>query len=124
MSLSPPLIRQYHIFLASPGDVDAERKYVRKFFEDYNRHTAHLWNARFEVVDWENYATIGVGRPQELITRGSCKTTLLTEQRMAGKLHTSVGERRHRHDHYPVAMAATSAVEPHRAQDGPITVSD
>jgi len=23
---------------------------------------------RFEVVDWENYATIGVGRPQELIT--------------------------------------------------------
>ncbi|MFG0251406.1 MAG: NACHT domain-containing protein, partial [Phycisphaerales bacterium JB038] len=24
---------------------------------------------RFEVVDWENYATIGVGRPQELITQ-------------------------------------------------------
>jgi hypothetical protein len=27
-----------------------------------------LWGVRFEVVDWENYATIGVGRPQELIT--------------------------------------------------------
>ena len=26
-------------------------------------------NARFEVIDWENYATIGVGRPQELITQ-------------------------------------------------------
>jgi len=58
------------------------------------------------------------------VTRASCKTSLLTEQRMAGKLHTSVGERRHRHVHYPVAMAATSAVEPHRVQDGPSTVSD
>ena len=42
---------------------------------------------------------------------------------MAGKLHTAVGERRHRHDDYPVAMAATPAVEPHRVQDGPVTVS-
>ncbi len=42
---------------------------VRKFFDECNRHTAHIWSARFEVVDWENYATIGVGRPQELITR-------------------------------------------------------
>jgi hypothetical protein len=60
---------------------------------------------------------------QVILTRGSCKTPLLTEQGMAGKLHTVVGERRHRHDHYPVAMAATSAVELHRAQDGPRTVS-
>jgi len=42
---------------------------------------------------------------------------------MAGKLHTAVGERRHRHDDYPVAMAATPAVEPHWVQDGPVTVS-
>jgi hypothetical protein len=57
------------VFLASPGDVVAERQYVRRFFDEYNRHTAHIWKARFEVVDWENYATIGVGRPQELITQ-------------------------------------------------------
>jgi len=62
--------------------------------------------------------------PDPDLRRASCKTSLLTEQRMAGKLHTSVGERRHRHVHYPVAMAATSAVEPHRVQDGPSTVSD
>jgi hypothetical protein len=49
--------------------VAAERQAVRKFFEEYNRSTAHIWRARFEVVDWENYATIGVGRPQELITQ-------------------------------------------------------
>ena len=46
----------------------AERQYVRRFFDEYNRHTAHIWNVEFKVVDWENYATIGVGRPQELIT--------------------------------------------------------
>lgn len=66
---TPNSLSQYHVFLASPGDVAAERQYVRKFFDDYNRSTAHIWRARFEVVNWENYATIGVGRPQELITR-------------------------------------------------------
>jgi hypothetical protein len=60
-------LNQYHVFLASPGDVAAERQYARRFFDEYNRHTAHIWNVEFKVVDWENYATIGVGRPQELI---------------------------------------------------------
>jgi hypothetical protein len=68
MPLAPRNIREYHVFLASPGDVSDERQHVRKFFESYNRHTAQLWNVRFEVVDWENHSNIGVGRPQELIT--------------------------------------------------------
>lgn len=67
--MNPNQLNQYHVFLASPGDVAAERKAVRKFFDDYNRSTAHLLNARFDVVDWENYSTTGVGRPQELITQ-------------------------------------------------------
>lgn len=65
----PRPINQYHVFLASPGDVTVERQHIRQFFERYNQHTAHLWNVRFEVVDWENYSTVGVGRPQELITQ-------------------------------------------------------
>ncbi len=69
MTPTPNALNQYHVFLASPGDVGAERQYVRKFFDEYNRHTAHIWRARFEVVDWENYSSTGVGRPQELITR-------------------------------------------------------
>ncbi|MBI5382276.1 MAG: HEAT repeat domain-containing protein [Opitutae bacterium] len=69
MKPTPNPINQYHVFLASPGDVGAERLAVRKFFDDYNRSTAHIWKARFEVVDWENYSTTGVGRPQELITQ-------------------------------------------------------
>ena len=68
MSISAQPIRQYHVFLASPGDLGQERQAVRQFFERYNRQAAQLWGVRFEVVDWENYSTIGVGRPQELIT--------------------------------------------------------
>lgn len=48
---------------------DAERHHALRFFERYNQHTAQLWNARFEVVDWDNYSTIDAGRPQELITQ-------------------------------------------------------
>ena len=66
MKPTPNPLSQYHVFLASPGDVGAERQYVRRFFDEYNRHTAHIWRARFEVVDWENYATIGIGRPQDV----------------------------------------------------------
>lgn len=68
MPVSPIPIEQYHVFLASPGDMERERKAVRKFFEEYNLTTASRWGVRFEVVDWKNYSTIGVGRPQELIT--------------------------------------------------------
>ncbi len=68
LSPIPRLIKQYHVFLASPGDVSDERQHVRQFFDRYNQYTAHHWIVRFEVVDWENYSTIGVGRPQELIT--------------------------------------------------------
>ncbi|MEM8614246.1 MAG: NACHT domain-containing protein [Cyanobacteria bacterium P01_H01_bin.105] len=69
MVLTPREFKHYHIFLASPGDVSSEREHVRNFFERYNRQTARLWNVRFEVVDWENYTVIGVGRPQELVTQ-------------------------------------------------------
>src|SRR4051794_216212 len=69
MSIAPRSLRQYHVFLASPGDVATERQFVRKFFDDYNRQTAHIWNARFEVIGWDTDSTTGVGRPQELITQ-------------------------------------------------------
>jgi hypothetical protein len=82
--LTPITLKQYHVFLASPGDVNEERQAVRQFFQRYNRHTAQLWGVSFEVVDWENYATIGVGRPQELITKHSL-------ERFKGSLALVVG---------------------------------
>lgn len=68
MVLKPQIVKEYHIFLASPGDMNLERQEVRRFFEEYNLHTASIHGVRFVVVDWENYAMAGVGRPQELIT--------------------------------------------------------
>lgn len=68
MALTPRSIDEYHIFIASPGDMNPERQEIRNFFEEYNRHTASTRNVRFVVVDWENYATTGVGRPQQLVT--------------------------------------------------------
>jgi hypothetical protein len=59
----------YHVFIASPGDVQAERNSIRSYFAHLNRTAALAWGVQFNVVDWENYSTAGVGRPQELITR-------------------------------------------------------
>ena len=63
MNVSPLMIKEYHVFVASPGDMGVERKAVSKFFNEFNQSTASLWGVRFEVVDSESYATIGVGRP-------------------------------------------------------------
>jgi tetratricopeptide (TPR) repeat protein len=67
--LGPRTVQTYHVFLASPGDVEDERNAVRDFFDRYNRSYAAPKGLRFEVVDWENYSSAGVGRPQELITQ-------------------------------------------------------
>jgi len=66
--LGPRTVRTYHVFLASPGDVEGERNAVRGFFDRYNRGYAAPKGLRFEVIDWENYSDARVGRPQELIT--------------------------------------------------------
>jgi hypothetical protein len=71
LSLAARPLKQYHIFLASPGDVGPERQHVRQFFDEYNRHTAQIWRARFEVIGWDTDSTTGVGRPQELINQST-----------------------------------------------------
>lgn len=67
--MKPRTLHEYHVFLASPRDMDVQRQEVRRFFESFNRNTAFRWDVRFTVVDWENYSTIGIGRPQDLITK-------------------------------------------------------
>ena len=46
---------------------------MRAFFDRFNRNQARFRGLRFEVVDWENYSSAGVGRPQELITEQTLK---------------------------------------------------
>lgn len=67
--IQPQQLQTYHIFLASPGDMDEERQTVRKFFQDYNRNIANRNGLEFKLVDWEHYANSGLGRAQALITR-------------------------------------------------------
>lgn len=69
MTVTPHKSEGYHVFLASPNDMGAERQLVRDFFEKYNRAAARHHGLRFTVVDWEHYASAGIGRPQELITK-------------------------------------------------------
>jgi hypothetical protein len=58
-------IKEYYVFLASPGDVQNERQAVKEFFIDYNATLVSSGRYfRFVVIDWENNSTIGMGRPQ------------------------------------------------------------
>jgi hypothetical protein len=67
--MEPPKYAQYHLFLASPGDMTEERKAVHDYIVAYNRTTAHPRGFQFEVLDWKHHSVPGVGRPQALITR-------------------------------------------------------
>src|SRR6516165_9024246 len=62
-------LNEYHVFIASPGDVQAERSSIRAYFDHLNRTAALASGVRFQVVDWENFSTAGAGRPQDLITK-------------------------------------------------------
>ena len=92
MPPTPEKIDVYHIFLASPGDMGDERRLTRKFFDEYNRTTARHWGVRFEVIDWENYATIGVGRPQELITKATLERYRTSLALVVGLMGQRFGE--------------------------------
>lgn len=86
MGLTPTTRSHDLVCVAWRGDVGAERKHVRKFFAEVHRHTAHVWRTRLEVVDRDNQATFGVGRPRELSTRQ-------TLERFRGSLALVIGTR-------------------------------
>lgn len=64
---NPVNTQTYHVFLASPGDMNAERKMVCEYFEKINREIFRHKNLCFEVLCWEEHVTAGMGRPQEII---------------------------------------------------------
>lgn len=63
-TLLPKSLKVYHVFLASPDDMRQERKEVRAFFNKFNQNTAASWGVQFDVMDWENDVTAGVGNAQ------------------------------------------------------------
>lgn len=68
---TPVKIDRYHVFLASPSGLDAERNAVRSFFAGFNAGPATQYGIEIQVVDWENYATFGIGTPQDLINKAT-----------------------------------------------------
>jgi len=49
-------IKEYYVFLASPGDVSTERQIVKQFFTEYETGLVNRGRPeRFRVIDWENY---------------------------------------------------------------------
>jgi hypothetical protein len=69
VGLKPTPLFDYAVFIACPRDMEEQRRELRSFFEMFNRSTARHWGVRFTVVDWESYATAGIGPPQQLITK-------------------------------------------------------
>lgn len=57
----------FRVFLASPGDVPAERDALSRVVDEVNVTTAPLLNCRLEAVRWETHSAPDAGRPQQVI---------------------------------------------------------
>ena len=62
----PRDIKEYRVFIASPGDLLSERQSFRQVIEEYNRFEAEPSGLRFVPVGWEDVLP-GMGRPQGII---------------------------------------------------------
>jgi hypothetical protein len=65
MSETRKLIR---VFLASPGDLQEERRAAKSIVDDINESLAGFFGVQVELVGWEDTVT-RYGRPQEIINR-------------------------------------------------------
>lgn len=65
--VSPLNVKEYHVFLSSPRDMEKERNEVRAFFHQWN-YVSMAFGVRLAVID-ESDANIGVGDPQDLINK-------------------------------------------------------
>ncbi|HHK5628446.1 TPA: DUF4062 domain-containing protein, partial [Serratia marcescens] len=63
------------VFIASPGDMNPERKIAREVVEEINALHADTYGYQVEMVGWEE--TVGsMGRPQEIINRDLARCEL------------------------------------------------
>lgn len=62
----PNLRRVLRAFLASPGDLDEERRIVREVVDDFNKSWAEFFGYEIVLFGWEESAP-SFGRPQEII---------------------------------------------------------
>lgn len=63
------------VFIASPGDMNPERKIAREVVDEINSLHADTYGYQVEMVGWEE--TVGsMGRPQEIINRDLARCEL------------------------------------------------
>jgi len=62
----PRDLKEYKVFIASPGNLQPERTEFRDVIEEYNKHEARPRGVEFVAVGWEDTFP-GVGRPQTII---------------------------------------------------------
>ena len=67
--LPEPKYKKLRVFVASPGDVQAERNILGQVVEELNRTVADSRGIVLELVKWETHARPSMGRPQEIINR-------------------------------------------------------
>jgi tetratricopeptide (TPR) repeat protein len=63
----PALLERVRVFVASPGDVAAERDHVKAVADELNRGMAAQAGFVLEVVRWETHAHPDMGRAEQLI---------------------------------------------------------
>jgi tetratricopeptide (TPR) repeat protein len=62
-----PALERLRVFVASPGDVAAEREHVKAVADELNRGIAAHAGFVLEVVRWETHARPDMGRAEQLI---------------------------------------------------------
>ncbi len=62
-----PVAERVRVFVASPGDVTAEREQLRRVVAELNATLGERFALSIDLLGWETHAHPGMGRPQGLI---------------------------------------------------------
>jgi hypothetical protein len=60
-------MRNYRVFIASPGDVKEERDVMSRVIDNVNRTDGRKGDYAVELIRWETHAAPGGGSPQQVI---------------------------------------------------------
>jgi hypothetical protein len=62
------MVQDFRVFVASPGDVSAERDALSRVVEEINLTHGPPLGYHLELIRWETHTAPGAGRPQQVIT--------------------------------------------------------
>jgi hypothetical protein len=65
----PAKLKQFRVFVASPGDVQSERNALTSIIDKINKEDGPRSSYRLELVRWETHAAPGAGRTQAVINQ-------------------------------------------------------